>query len=238
MGDVATIVFYTTLAGACVPLGGLLANFEQLLPRWLDLEFRHFVIAFGGGILIAAVATVLVPEGTHFLDDSPYAVLILLAGGAVFMGIERWLASRQTETPQVMALLLDYAPEALALGGLFASGSRTAPLLAVFIGLQNLPEGFNAYRELCDQLKHNKLKVALIMLAMVPIGPALALLGWAVLSDYQAFLGGIMLFAAGGILYLIFQDLAPQSKLQRHWLPALGGVCGFGLGLFGHLMIG
>ena len=44
-------------------------------------------------------------------------------------------------------MLLDYVPESLALGGAFAIGAESAPLLAIVMGLQNLPEGFNGYRE-------------------------------------------------------------------------------------------
>lgn len=42
-----------------------------------------------------------------------------------------------------------------------------------------------------------------------------------------------MLFAAGGILYLTFQDIAPQVPLARHRGPPLGAMAGFALGLAG-----
>jgi len=45
-----------------------------------------------------------------------------------------------------------------------------------------------------------------------------------------------MLFSAGGILYLIFQDITPQAKLKNHWFPALGAVAGFLLGVIGYMM--
>jgi ZIP family zinc transporter len=47
-----------------------------------------------------------------------------------------------------------------------------------------------------------------------------------------------MLFAAGGILYVIFQDIAPQSKLKKHWAPPLGAVAGFLLGVLGKVEVG
>lgn len=47
-----------------------------------------------------------------------------------------------------------------------------------------------------------------------------------------------MLFAAGGILYIIFQDIAPQSKLKNHWAPPLGAVAGFLLGVLGQVWAG
>ena len=60
--------------------------------------------------------------------------------------------------------------------------------------------------------------------------------GWFWLADQDAILGAIMLFAAGGILYLTFQDIAPQSRLEHHWLPPLGAVLGFALALVGELL--
>ena len=45
-------------------------------------------------------------------------------------------------------------------------------------------------------------------------------------------------FASGGILYLVFQDIAPQSKMNRHWLPALGAVLGFTIGMVGKQLLG
>jgi hypothetical protein len=47
----------------------------------------------------------------------------------------------------------------------------------------------------------------------------LALAGWAWLVEHTELLGGIMLFAAGGTLYLVFQDSAPQARMRRHWAP-------------------
>jgi ZIP family zinc transporter len=145
---VSTIIILGTAAGICIPVGGLIASFEHIRPNWLEQEFRHFLIAFGGGILLGAVSVVLVPEGTAFMGNAVFSIPVVLAGGLTFFLIERLLDLRRRESPQLMAMVLDYVPEAIALGGLIALGSPIAPLLALLIGLQNLPEGFNAYREL------------------------------------------------------------------------------------------
>ncbi len=47
-----------------------------------------------------------------------------------------------------------------------------------------------------------------------------------------------MLFAAGGILYLIFQDIAPLSKAEKRWDPALGAMLGFLIGMIGTKLLG
>ena len=49
--------------------------------------------------------------------------------------------------------------------------------------------------------------------------------------------GAAEVVAAGVIVYLIFQDIAPQAKLRNRWAPPLGAVLGFALGLAGHLLI-
>lgn len=136
----------------------------------------------------------------------------------------------------MMGMILDYLPEAIALGGLVALGSAVAPLLALLIGLQNLPEGFNAYRELKVHNNNSK-KTLLDMSALVLIGPVTGLSGFFFLSEHQAVLGATMLFSSGGLLYLIFQDIAPQSRLEKHWAPPLGAVFGFCLALFSKMLV-
>lgn len=42
-----------------------------------------------------------------------------------------------------------------------------------------------------------------------------------------------MLFASD----LIFQDIAPQSRLEKHWAPPLGAVLGFCLALFSQMLL-
>ncbi len=233
MEEVTKIIIFTLGASICIPLGGLLASIARIRPNWLENEFRHFVIAFGGGILLAAVALVLVPEGNKYFFNPILSVITLLCGGICFFLIERFMGAKKREKPQFSAMLLDYVPESLALGGAFAVGAESAILLAVFIGLQNLPEGFNAYRELLSTSNPDKKRILSFMFLLVPIGPILAIAGWLFLSDYVELLGAIMLFASGGILYLIFQDIAPQSRMRRHWAPPLGAVLGFGLGMLG-----
>lgn len=136
-----------------------------------------------------------------------------------------------------MSALLDFATESIALGALISSDPSLGAMLAFFIGPQNLPEGFNAYREMTH---HSRMKVARVLWVLVAaalIGPICGVLGFPLLSDAPAVTGLVMLFAAGGILYLVFQDIAPQARLARHWAPPLGAVFGFALGLSDHVWL-
>ena len=237
MRDPVEVVVLTTLAGAAMPAGALLACIERFRPQWLEREVRHWVIAFGGGILFSAVALVLVPEGVKGLPVAG-VIAAMVAGGIAFCCLDVALSHAKTAAAQLVAMLADFLPEALALGALFAHGGGLGKLLALLIGLQNLPEGFNAYRELLASGRMRGKTILLTFVALVPIGPAAGLAGLYWLSAYPAAIHATMLFAAGGILYLTFQDIAPQARLQRHWAPPLGAVAGFLFGLVGQLVIG
>jgi len=236
MNEILTIIVLTAAAGSCIPIGGIVAKVENFRPEWLNRELRHSLIAFGGGVLLGAVTVVLVPVGVSSMQGSLLAIPITLIGGLCFFAIERFLGLQRRETPQLMGMVLDYIPESIALGGMVALSSPVAPLLALLIGLQNLPEGFNAYRELIHIEKTDSRKTLMVMIFLVFLGPVAGLLGYFFLSDHKALLGAIMLFSSGGILYLIFQDIAPQSHLKKHWAPPLGAVLGFCLALFSEML--
>lgn len=237
MSPFATMLVYTTLSGSCMLLGGLIARIERVRPLWLEQELRHSVVAFGGGILFAAIAFVLVPEGREYFASPVLGTAIFLAGGVTFLLIERALSMRQQQLPQTLAMLLDFIPESLAMGGLFALGASSAPLLAILIGLQNLPEGFNAYRELFTMARFRASYTVMLMIVMIVPGPLAGVLGWAIAPENPAFVGATMLYAAGGILYLLFQDIAPQARLERHWAPTLGAVLGFCFAMLAEILV-
>lgn len=235
MHPLLSVVIYTGLAGLAMPVGGAIASIERIRPQWLELEFRHGVLAFGGGILVAAVALVLVPEGTKDLSTLA-ATASLGAGGLVFFLVDRELVRRGRPAANLLAALLDFVPEAVALGALISSNSALGILLALFIGLQNLPEGFNAYRELVVGADTSRTRAFAILIGTGLLGPLCGALGYWVLADMPKATGATMVFAAGGILYLVFQDIAPQARLARHWAPPLGAVAGFAVGLVGTMV--
>ena len=224
------------LAGLAMVVGGLAAALEHIRPDWMEREFRHAVIAFGGGALLAAVALVMVPDGVRYLSASGAAVSF--AGGAVCFLAADWLVQRRGgSAAQVMAMLLDFVPEAVALGAAFALASPAGPLLAFLIGLQNLPEGFNAYRELRSRARQPRSRILISFALLSLLGPLAAWFGMVALAGRPVVLAHLMMFCGGGILYLTFQDIAPQAKLERAWGPALGAVGGFLLGLLGQMLL-
>lgn len=237
MKQLNEIIIYSLFAGITIFLGGLLARtFEKLISKELKTYTLHWTIAFGGGILIAAIAFVLTPKAIQTFSVLVMAT-IFAAGAIVFFLLDRAIAKRKGVLAQTMAMMMDFVPESIALGATFMHNHRLGMLLAFFIGLQNLPESFNAYFDLRMSNQSPK-KVLIIFFVLSFFGVIAALAGRFLLVNQVKLTQGIMLFAAGGILYLIFQDIAPLSRAEKRWEPALGAMLGFLVGMIGTKVLG
>lgn len=230
------MLFIAWGAGLMALFGGLLAHVEGTANTLAKQELVHGITAFGGGILMAAVAFALVPEGMRELNAWQLTGLFA-AGGVIFCILDAWLQNNEGNVAQFMAMLLDFVPEAVSLGAVFATNPQLGVLLALFIAAQNFPEGFNAYRE----LRAAKLTTQTTLWGLLGVsffGPLAAIMGYWWLSEAPQITAMIMSFAAGGILYLVFQDIAPQARMRRRWTPSLGAVLGFIIGMLSKQLLG
>ena len=231
------IFLFAFLSGITVFLGGLLGRlFNARMPEGFAKHgIIHTSIAFGGGIILSAVALVLVPRGLDELSLIPF-ILSFLGGALVFYWIDGHLAAQQGRSAQLMAMLMDFIPESIALGAVFSTDPSTGMLLALFIGVQNLPEAFNSYSDLLKG-GFTASTILIIFFFISFSGVAGAFIGFYELSGYPALTAHLMTFASGGILYLIFQDIAPQGRMDRSGLPALGATLGFVIGVIGEKLL-
>ena len=234
--NIVSLLVVAFIAGFAMPAGAMLATYHGIQPKWLEKELRHGILALGAGALISAVGLVLVPEGIKDVSVTG-ALMCFIAGALAFMSLDIYLAKKKTAGSQLAAMLSDFVPESIALGITAALGGGTL-LLGVLIAVQNLPEGFNAYREMLPKNKQRSTKLIVIFALMALLGPLFSLVGFYYLSQFPVVMSGIMLFAAGGILYSVFQDIAPQIRMENHWLPPLGGILGFLVGIVGHMLEG
>jgi ZIP family zinc transporter len=237
MNELALGLIYGAAAGLMIPVGGYLASIERIQPLWLEQEFRHSMIAFGGGLLMSAVALVLVPEGLELVSVW-VGLPAFVAGGVAFALLERRRHSSAGSRAQFVAMLTDFVPEAVALGALLVSRSSEAALLAFLIGAQNLPEAFNAWRELQASNGRSNRRLMALFLALAAVGPLSVGVGFLVLSDRPEITGAIMMAAAGGILFLMFQDIAVKAHLENRQGPSLAAVAGFTVGILGKALTG
>jgi ZIP family zinc transporter len=222
-------------AGLSIPAGALMSSRISLRSICLQHDIDSFVSYFGGGALLAAIALVLLPYGIEHVSVMAASVAFLV-GGLVFWQLDVFLKRTGSTAAQFIGMLLDFVPEALLLGAAAATGSSVVYLLAGMIALQNMPEGFASYHEMHEGAESNR-SLWLMFLTVPLAGPLAAWIGFSWLSASTAIIGVVMLFCSGGILYLIFDDIAPRAHLKHHDFPAIGAVSGFLLGLVGTMLI-
>ncbi len=234
MSNTLTIIIYSSASGLPIIIGGLISSLLQNKNLKRKEELNHLITAFGGGALLSAIAFVLVPRAVESME-MPSMIIIFMGGTFFFMLLDILCSKIGGSIAQVLSMMMDFIPEALALGASFAANKSLGLLIALFIGMQNLPEGYNSYLEL--NIKLSRKKTLILMLCLSMVGIISALTGEFLLSGKPNMVNSIMLFAGGGILYLIFQDIAPVSKLKNHWLPATGASMGFLIGMIGEKLL-
>ena len=231
------IILFSGFAGITVFTGGLLAKHfnHHIKETPVKYEITHTMMSFGAGIILSAVALVLIPTSMETLKVGPL-IFSFSAGTILFMFIDRYLTKKGGKTAALLAMMMDFVPEAIVLGAVFAGDPKMAFLLAIIIGLQNLPESFNAFRDLVQTgFAVKKTLVFFFFLSYFGIIGAMA--GYLFLSEHPVLTAHLMTFASGGILYLLIQDIIPESKLENHCLTSLGASLGFLAGLIGKMIL-
>lgn len=223
-------------AGLAITLGGFAASRKIFNSIWLQEEVRHTVTAVGGGALISAIAFVLVPDGADKQSDIS-TLITFAAGGVTFMLIDKYLARSGSNASQLIAMLLDFVPEAIVLGVVIGDSIEQAIFIASVIVAQNFPEGYSAYSDMKSSGSFSRKKLLTYFLLIGLTGPIYVSLGSFVFINSPQILGALMTYSGGGILYLVFQDVAPNAIVEKSWLPPLGAVLGFMIGLAGHIFM-
>ena len=231
------VILFSFIAGITVFLGGLSSYFfEQTINnRGLKRKIVHFLTAFVTGIMLSAVVFVLIPKGMEGLNIAS-SVIIFLIGAITFYYLDSFIQKNSAKIPQVLAMLLDFIPESIALGALFVYDHNVGILLAIFIAFQNFPESFNSYIELRNS-NFSKYKSLIILFCLSFIGVVFSLFGYYFLKDTYEITSALMIFAAGGILYLIFQDIAPSIRVKNSRFLAMGVNLGFIIGMLSEALV-
>jgi len=234
---ITKLILFSGIAGVPVFIGGILANYfnHHIKESPVKYEITHTLMSFGAGIILSAVALVLIPKGMEELELLPMASSFLV-GAILFMLLDRYLSKKGGRTATLMAMMMDFVPESIALGAVFAIDLKLATFLAVLIGLQNLPEAFNSYRELILSGFTTR-KTLIIFFFLSFFGIIGALTGHFLLSNHQDLTAHLMTFASGGILYLLIQDIIPEGKLEKNYLTSLGATLGFLVGVIGDKLV-
>ena len=248
MENLGASLAWGAVVGASLLFGALAAALTRL-PK----KVAAALTAFGGGILLSAIALELVPEADREAGPALTA-LGLLAGTLVYVGADWWLGRNQQrmsvrraghaaaaggrvsmpEGPAEAArgesiavgLFVDGVPESVALGLTLAEGEIGVALLAgILIG--NVVEGYGAAQPIISG-GHTK-RFAVTLLASIGFALALAtVLGGTVLADASAELvGTAQALAAGAVLAVVSIAVVPHAFAEVNRMVATATVAGF-----------
>jgi len=189
----------------------LAATFFSLLVPAIDL----------GGVWIAVLGIILGAVALHLADRFiPHFHPALGAEGPSSRLSRVWLFA--------FAITIHNFPEGLAVGVSFGSGDVTAGLVvAMAIGLQNMPEGLAVALPLLREgySRRRSLWYGTLTGLVEPVG---GLLGVALVSIFHPILPWALAFAAGAMLFVISDEIIPESHRKGFERQATFGlVAGF-----------
>ncbi|RJQ66640.1 MAG: ZIP family metal transporter [Desulfobacteraceae bacterium] len=240
------------MAGLATGVGALPILFFKNIPARLV----NTMLGAAAGVMLAATSFSLIVPGIAYGDAiRPGAgVYIVIAGmliGAVFLDrIDNWLphehfairreggaTSTGKEGPEsqlkriwlfIIAITIHNFPEGLAVGVGFGTGDvGGGTSLAIGIGIQNMPEGLAVALPLLG-LGYNRWKAigyATLTGLVEPIG---GLLGVGSVTLFQQILPFGLAFAAGAMLFVISDEIIPETHSKgKSRLATFGVMVGF-----------
>jgi ZIP family zinc transporter len=222
------------LAAATLVLGAWIGTKAQLSKRNLGL-----VIGFGAGALISAVSFELVDEA--LATGGTRTLTLGLAGGALLYffasrAVTRISAARGTGAADsasglsiTIGAAIDGIPESVILGVSLIGGGRVPSSFFVAVLVSNLPEGISAATDLRRGGEPPKTIILRFLWIAIASGAAAAI-GF-VLFDHldPRALAFVQAFAAGGLLTMVMDTMAPDAFEEAGPLSGLIAVAGFEL---------
>ena len=135
----------------------------------------------------------------------------------------------------VLAITLHNAPEGLAVGvafGALGADLPTATLvgamaLAIGIGIQNFPEGFAVAMPL-RRMGVSRFKSFWYGQLSAIVEPIAAVIGVLIVTQSQAILPYALAFAAGAMIFVVVEEVIPESQYGGNTdLATIGTMVGF-----------
>ncbi len=216
-------VFGSLAAGLATSIGAMPAFFFKSISK----KFYHLTLGLAAGIMLAATFfSLLLPaleKGNVFLVGAGiFAGALLIHLMDKHVPHHHFLKGR--EGPQetrlkrlglvLMAITIHNFPEGMAVGVGFASGGMAGGFtLALGIGIQNIPEGMAVALPLRSEgySPWQAFRWATLTGLVEPLG---GLVGATLATLARPFLPLIMALAAGAMLFVISEEMIPETHSQ------------------------
>ena len=216
--------------GGATVLGALIG----FLFKNISHKFSDIVLSFAAGVMLAAAVIGLVIPSLEYGEEYGTGLAILFTVSGIFAGalclnlidklvphLHKMSASKEEEPHRnaqlskvllfVMAIAIHNLPEGIAAGVGFGSGDTAqALIIAGGIALQNIPEGMVIIGPmLAAGVSKGKTLVLAMMTGVVEVVGTL--IGYFAVSVAAAILPFALAFAGGTMLYVISDEMIPET---------------------------
>ncbi len=244
------------------------AGFVFFMKREMSVSLQKALLGFASGVMVAASFWSLLLPSLEFVPDAEgwakigQPALGFLCGMGFLLLIDNFtphlhLGDDRPEgvttkkklsrtTMLSLSVAIHNLPEGMAVGVVLASAlqgeahlsSAAAIAMAVGIGIQNIPEGAIISMPLRAE-GNSKTKSFLIGAAsgiVEPLGGVLVILLTALLTPVMP---ALLAFAAGAMLYVVVEELIPESASGEHSnISTIGFALGFVLMMILDVVLG
>ena len=228
-------------------------------------RMKRIYLGFAAGVMIAAsVWSLLIPSIELSGAEGAWAVMPATVGFLAGMGFlllldhitpHLHLDSKKPEGPRsrlsrtsmlTLAVTLHNLPEGMAVGAVMAGvltqsadlSAAGAIALSIGIAIQNIPEGAIISMPMLAEGNSKKKSFALGALSGIvePLGAIITLLLAAYVTPVLPYL---LAFSAGAMLYVVVEELIPESATGRHSnIGTIGFAVGFALMMILDVVLG
>jgi ZIP family zinc transporter len=233
-----SLVLQGLIGGVVITAFNTVGALAVLVWRHPSQRFLDTSLGFAAGVMLTASFTSLILPGIE--AGGIWPVMVGLALGALALDLADHLVPHQhplrgreghpTERVRavwlfILAITLHNMPEGLAVGVGFGAGEPAeAVSLMLAIGLQNLPEGLAVAVSALGAGMGAYFYASVVGVRAGLVEIPLAVVGaWAV-SLARPLLPYAMGFAAGAMLYVISDEIVPETHRQGHERPATWGL--------------
>src|SRR5829696_3004890 len=232
--------FWGLVAGGALVLGAAIAYLAPV-PRRIIAG----VMAFGGGVLMSALAFELMEEAYAWGGLTATAAGFL--SGATMFTAANWFLSRsgakhrkRSEGKQpseadhpgsgvalAVGALLDGVPESMVIGVSMIGGGVVSAVTVLAVFLSNVPEGLSSAAGM-KQAGRSARYIFGVWVGIAVISSIAALVGYVTVSSFApAWIAAVTAFAAGAILAMLADTMIPEAFEEAHNFTGLITVLGF-----------